>query len=162
MSSFDIVSKVDYQEIDNIVNSVNRELSNRYDFKGSNFTIELNKKEEYIKIKAEDDYKLEQIGSSLKVYATKRNIDINFFSFEDVEKMGGQNVGQNIKIIQGIDKDSSKKIIKIVKDSKLKVQASIQGDEVRIVGKKIDDLQDMMSKIKSSDLDISLQFINFR
>jgi uncharacterized protein YajQ (UPF0234 family) len=162
MPSFDIISKVDQQEIDNVVNSVNRELSNRYDFKDSNFTIEFNKKDELIRIKAEDEYKLEQIGSSLKIYATKRNIDIKFFTFDDIEKLGGKNIGQNIRIIQGIDKDNSKKIIKITKDSKLKIQASIQGDEIRVTGKKIDDLQDMMSKIKSSDLPISLQFINFR
>jgi len=162
MPSFDIISKVDQQEIDNVVNSVNRELSNRYDFKDSNFTIEFNKKDELIRIKAEDEYKLEQIGSSLKIYATKRNIDIKFFTFDDIEKLGGKNIGQNIRIIKGIDKDNSKKIIKITKDSKLKIQASIQGDEIRVTGKKIDDLQDMMSKIKSSDLPISLQFINFR
>jgi len=162
MPSFDIISKVDLQEIDNIVNSANRELSNRYDFKDSNFSIELNKKEEQIKIIAEDDYKLEQIGASIKIYATKRNIDVKFLSFEKIEKLGGKNLGQIIKIIQGIDKENSKKITKIVKDSKLKIQASIQGDEVRVTGKKIDDLQDIMSKIKNSDLPISLQFINFR
>lgn len=162
MPSFDIVSKVDYQEIDNIVNSVKRELGNRYDFKDSNFSINFNKKEENITIKAEDDYKLEQIAISLKIYATKRNINTKFFSFGDVEKLGGQNLGQNIKILQGIDKDNSKKIIKKVKDSKLKIQSSIQGDEVRVVGKKIDDLQNIMSQIKSTDLSISVQFINFR
>lgn len=162
MPSFDIVSKVDYQEIDNVVNSVKRELGNRYDFKDSNFSINFNKKEENITIKAEDDYKLEQIASSLKIYATKRNINTKFFSFGDVEKLGGQNIGQNIKILQGIDKDNSKKIIKKVKDSKLKIQSSIQGDEVRVVGKKIDDLQNIMSQIKSTDLSISVQFINFR
>tara|TARA_Y100000385_G_scaffold192836_1_gene199434 strand:+ start:791 stop:1279 length:489 start_codon:yes stop_codon:yes gene_type:complete len=162
MPSFDIVSKVDYQEIDNVVNSVKRELGNRYDFKDSNFSINFNKKEENITIKAEDDYKLEQIASSLKIYATKRNINTKFFSFGDVEKLGGQNLGQNIKILQGIDKDNSKKIIKKVKDSKLKIQSSIQGDEVRVVGKKIDDLQNIMSQIKSTDLSISVQFINFR
>lgn len=162
MPSFDIVSKVDYQEVDNIVNSVKRELGNRYDFKDSNFSINFNKKEENITIKAEDDYKLEQIAISLKIYATKRNINTKFFSFGDVEKLGGQNLGQNIKILQGIDKDNSKKIIKKVKDSKLKIQSSIQGDEVRVVGKKIDDLQNIMSQIKSTDLSISVQFINFR
>tara|TARA_Y100000389_G_scaffold158294_1_gene159678 strand:+ start:824 stop:1312 length:489 start_codon:yes stop_codon:yes gene_type:complete len=162
MPSFDIVSKVDYQEIDNVVNSVKRELGNRYDFKDSNFSINFNKKEENITIKAEDDYKLEQIAISLKIYATKRNINTKFFSFGDVEKLGGQNLGQNIKILQGIDKDNSKKIIKKVKDSKLKIQSSIQGDEVRVVGKKIDDLQNIMSQIKSTDLSISVQFINFR
>jgi uncharacterized protein YajQ (UPF0234 family) len=162
MPSFDIISKVDLQEIDNIVNSANRELSNRYDFKDSNFSIELNKKEEQVKIIAEDDYKLEQIGASIKIYAIKRNIDVKFLSFEKIEKLGGKNLGQIIKIIQGIDKENSKKITKIVKDSKLKIQASIQGDEVRVTGKKIDDLQDIMSKIKNSDLPISLQFINFR
>jgi uncharacterized protein YajQ (UPF0234 family) len=125
MASFDIISKVDYQEIDNIVNSANRELSNRYDFKDSNFLINFNKKEDLIKIKAEDDYKLEQIAASLKIYATKRNIDVKFFSFEKIEKLGGKNIGQDVKIIQGIDKDNSKKIIKIVKDSKLKIQVKV-------------------------------------
>lgn len=162
MPNFDIVSKVDQQEIDNVVNSVLRELANRYDFRDAVFSIEFDKKENNIKIKAEDDYKLEQITSSLKIYATKRNINTKSFSFEKIEKLGGKNISQTVKIIQGIDKENFKKINKIVKDSKLKIQCAAQGDEVRISGKKIDDLQDIMARLKSADLSISLQFVNFR
>ncbi|MES2677099.1 MAG: YajQ family cyclic di-GMP-binding protein [Pseudomonadota bacterium] len=162
MPSFDIVSKIDMQEIDNAVNSVLRELKNRYDFKGAIFEIVVDAKESKINIHAEDQYKLGQIGDSLKVFATKRGIDVKSLEFEEVQKAGGQSLRQAVKIKQGIDSENAKKVTKYIKDKKLKVQASIRGEEVRVEGKKRDDLQDVMNELKSFSLDLPLQFINFR
>jgi uncharacterized protein YajQ (UPF0234 family) len=162
MPSFDIVSKIDLQEIDNAVNSVVRELGNRYDFKGAKFTVEVDAKENQIKIYAEDDYKLKQIQESIKVYVTKRGIDVKSLEFEKEEKASQKGFRQNVKIKQGIDSDTAKKITKHIKDKKLKVQASIRGEEVRVEGKKRDDLQEVMTEIKTMDAGIALQFINFR
>ncbi len=162
MPSFDIVSKIDMQEIDNAVNSVLRELKNRYDFKGAIFEIVIDTKENKINIHAEDQYKLGQIGDSLKVFATKRGIDVKSLEFEEEQKAGGQSLRQAVKIKQGIDSENAKKITKYIKDKKLKVQASIRGEEVRVEGKKRDDLQDVMQELKSFSLDLPLQFINFR
>lgn len=162
MPSFDIVSKIDFQEIDNVVNSVNRELKNRYDFKGSNFSIEFNQKDSLIIIVAEDDYKMGQIADSLKVYATKRGVDAKSFDFQEKQKAGGNNLRQEVKLINGISQEVAKEIVKQVKATKMKVQASIRGEEVRIDGKKRDDLQEAISMLKSQNYDIPLQFINFR
>ena len=162
MPSFDIVSKIDMQEIDNAVNSVSRELKNRYDFKGAIFEIVIDDKENKINIHAEDQYKLGQIGDSLKVFATKRGIDVKSLEFEEVQKAGGQSLRQAVKIKQGIDSENAKKITKFIKDKKLKVQASIRGEEVRVEGKKRDDLQDVMQELKSFNSELPLQFINFR
>jgi cyclic-di-GMP-binding protein len=162
MPSFDIVSNIDMQEIDNVVNSVLRELKNRYDFKGAVFEVEIDSKENQIKIHVEDEYKLGQIGDSIKVFATKRGIDVKALEFEKLEKAGGQSLRQNVKIKQGIDSENAKKVVKFIKDKKLKVQASIRGEEVRVEGKKRDDLQDVMNELKSFSLDLPLQFINFR
>ena len=162
MPSFDIVSKIDLQELDNAVNSVLRELKNRYDFKGAIFEISIDSKENKINIHAEDEYKLGQIGDSLKVFATKRGIDVKALEFEKAEKSGGNSLRQVIKVKQGVDSDNAKKIVKYIKDKKLKVQASIRGDEVRVEGKKRDDLQDVMIAMKGFGLDLPIQFINFR
>ena len=162
MASFDIVSKVDLNEVNNVVNSVNRELSNRYDFKGSKFTINLNEKENSITIQAPDNYKLEQIGQSIKTYSVKRGINPESYEFKDEEKAGGDSLRQNIIIKQGIDKDVSKKINKFIKDKKMKIQSSVRGDEMRVEGKKIDDLQEMMTELKKENFGAVLQFINFR
>jgi len=160
--SFDIVSKIDMQEIDNAVNSVLRELKNRYDFKGAVFEIVIDVKENKINIHAEDQYKLGQIGDSLKVFATKRGVDVKSLEFEEAQKAGGQSLRQAVKIKQGIDSENAKKITKHIKDKKLKVQASIRGEEVRVEGKKRDDLQDVMNEMKNFSLELPLQFINFR
>jgi hypothetical protein len=162
MPSFDIVSKIDLQELDNAVNSVLRELKNRYDFKGAVFEINIDGKENIINIQAGDEYKLGQIGDSLKVYCTKRGIDSKALDFEKETPAGGNTFKQVIKIKEGIDQESAKKITKFIKDKKLKVQASIRGQEVRIEGKKRDDLQFVMGEIKNIDLNLPLQFINFR
>lgn len=162
MPSFDIVSKIDPQELDNAVNSVLRELKNRYDFKGAIFEITIDNKENKVNIHAEDEYKLGQIGDSLKVFATKRGIDVKALEFEKAEKAGGQSLRQAVKVKQGIDSENAKKVVKFIKDKKLKVQASIRGEEVRVEGKKRDDLQEVMSEIKNIGLNLPLQFINFR
>ncbi len=162
MPSLDIVSKVDMQEVDNAVNSTVRELSNRYDFKGSKFTIDLKKQEDLILISAEDSYKLKAIQESLKVFATKRNIDTKSFIFEKEEDATGNSLRQEVKIKNGIDQESAKKIVKQIKNSKIKVQASIRGDELRVEGKKRDDLQEVINMVKKESSDLALQFINFR
>ncbi|MFT5703646.1 MAG: hypothetical protein ACJAZX_001043 [Rickettsiales bacterium] len=162
MASFDIVSKIDLQEIDNAVNSVLRELKNRYDFKGAIFEIEIDSKDNKINIHAEDEYKLGQICDSLKVFVTKRGIDVKALEFEDAQKAGGQSLRQTVKIKQGLDTENAKKITKFIKEKKLKVQASIRGEEVRVEGKKRNDLQDVIGELKNFDSDLPLQFINFR
>lgn len=162
MPSFDIVSKIDIQEVDNAVNSVLRELTNRYDFKNAKFSIELKTKENEIFINAEDDYKLSQIQDSLKVFVTKRGIDVKSLDFQKPQPASGNSFSQIVKLKNGIEQDFAKKITKLIKDSKVKVQATIRGDEVRIDGKKRDDLQQAISEIKSANFDIALQFINFR
>jgi uncharacterized protein YajQ (UPF0234 family) len=162
MPSFDIVSKVDLQEIDNAVNSVLRELTNRYDFKGAKFGVELKTKENLINIHAEDDYKLGQIRDSLKVFVTKRGVDARVFDFQKEEKASQNSLRQEVKLRNGIEQEVAKKIVKQIKDTKMKVQASIRGDEVRVEGKKIDDLQEAMALLRGTNYDIPLQFINFR
>tara|TARA_A100001015_G_scaffold320059_1_gene445091 strand:+ start:6951 stop:7442 length:492 start_codon:yes stop_codon:yes gene_type:complete len=162
MASFDVVSKIDLQEVDNAVNSVKRELSNRYDFKGANFTIEIDQKDKKINIHAPDDYKLGQIGDSIKAYCVKRGIDVKALVFKDKQEATGNSLRQEINLRDGIEQDTAKKIIKDIKAQKIKVQASIRGDELRVEGKKRDDLQQVMSSIKSGGYDAALQFINFR
>ena len=162
MPSFDIVSKIDFQEIDNAVNNTTREMGSRYDFKSVVWSIELDKKEKKIEINTESDYCLEQIQASLKGAFVKRKLDPVALDFGNVEKAGGKTLRQFIKIKEGIDQENAKKITKFFKQSKLKVQASIQGDEVRISGKSRDDLQQAIQDVKNLGLEIPLQFINFR
>lgn len=162
MPSFDIVSKIDFQEIDNAVNNTTREMGSRYDFKSVIWSIEFDKKEKKIEINTESDYCLEQIQASLKGAFVKRKLDPIALSFGDVEKAGGKTLRQFVKIKEGIDQENAKKITKFFKQSKLKIQASIQGDEVRISGKSRDDLQQAIQDVKNLGLEIPLQFINFR
>ena len=160
MPTFDIVSKFDPSEVDNAIQNLLREISQRYDFKSSNAEIKFEK--ENILIHADDEYKLNQIQEMLKVHLTKRGIDAKILTMGNIEQSAGQSVRQNIKLQQGINKEVSKTIIKMIKDSKIKVQASIQGEEVRVSGKKRDDLQEVMSLIKDKDIELPLQYTNFR
>lgn len=162
MPSFDIVSKINFQELDNAVNSVLRELTNRYDFKGAKFSVELQQKDNKIMISAEDEYKIGQIGDSLKTFCVKRGVDPKALDFQKEELAGGNTIKREIKLKNGIEQEVAKKITKQIKDTKMKVQASIRGDEVRVEGKKRDDLQEAMSFIRSTAYEIPLQFINFR
>lgn len=162
MPSFDVVSKINMQEVDNAVNSVNREITNRYDFKGAVFSIELKQKDNLISISADSENRVVAIADSLKVFATKRGIDVKALDFQDVKQAGGNIVKQDVKMKNGIEQEIAKKIVKQIKDNKMKVQATIKGDEVRIDGKKRDDLQEAMQHLRSANYEIPLQFINFR
>jgi uncharacterized protein YajQ (UPF0234 family) len=160
MPSFDIVSKVDLQEVDNAINSVSREVEQRYDFKGSNCSV--TRDEQEITVKADDNYKLEQIQDMLKVHFLRRKIDPKSLEFGKAEMASGNSLRQKITVKEGIDSETAKLITKEIKGSKMKVQASIRSDEVRIDGKKRDDLQEAMAMIKQIKIDLPLQFINFR
>ncbi len=160
MPSFDIVSKTDMPELNNALDGVRREVTQRYDFKGSNCEITL--EGELITILADDDLKLKQMHELLKVHTTRRNIDPGALDFGKEEAASGNMVRQVVTLKQGIDRELAKKITTAVKQSKLKVQAAVQGDEVRITGKKRDDLQGAMSMIKELNLDQPLQYENFR
>ena len=160
MPSFDIVSETSLQEVDNMIQNVMREVSTRYDFKGSNCSVE--RKENALTVLADDDYKLGQINDLLKAHAVRRNVDPRALDFGKPEKATGNSLRQTITIKQGIDSETAKKITKAVKETKMKVQASIQGDAVRISGKKRDDLQDAMAMVKGLGLELPLSFNNFR
>ncbi len=160
MPSFDVVSNVDMQEVDNAVNSVVREITQRYDFKGSNCSIERDDVE--ITVLADDNYKLEQIHAMLKVHFTKRKIDAKSLDFGTVEQASGNSLRQKITVKQGIESEIAKKIVKEIKIKKMKIQASIRGEEVRVEGKKRDDLQEVMAFLKTLSLELPLQYINFR
>ncbi|MDR3078880.1 MAG: YajQ family cyclic di-GMP-binding protein [Rickettsiales bacterium] len=162
MASFDVVSKIDLQEVDNSVNTVKREIGNRYDFKTASWSLEFDRKEKTITLVADSEYCLQQIQSSLRAALVKRKLDPLSLDFQREEKAGGTSLRQAIKIKEGIDQENAKQVTKLFKQSKLKVQASIQGDEVRISGKSRDDLQTAMGQIKSLNLQLPLQFINFR
>ena len=159
MPSFDAVSEVDLQEVSNAVDQASREIGNRYDFKGSSASVE--HKDNLITVKADNDFQLGQVREVLHLKLAKRGIDILSLQAGKVEA-GNNLVRQSIEVQQGIDKDTGRKIVKTIKQQKLKVQASIQEDKVRISGKKRDDLQAVMALLKDSKLDVPLQFVNFR
>lgn len=160
MPSFDIVSKTDIQEVGNALDGVRREVAQRYDFKGSKAEIEL--KEEMIIILADDDMKLRQMQELLATYMTRRKVDAKALEYGTPETASGNMLRQQVTVKQGIDRELAKKITKAVKQSKLKVQAAVQGDEVRITGKKRDDLQDAIAMLKEMEVELPLQFVNFR
>ncbi|RED50989.1 YajQ family cyclic di-GMP-binding protein [Aestuariispira insulae] len=160
MPSFDVVSKTDMQEVANALDGVKREIAQRYDFKGSE--SEVTQAEEVITILADDDMKLRQIHELLATHMTRRNVDAAALDYGTPQAASGNMVRQTVTIRQGIDKELAKKLTKAVKQSKLKVQAAIQGDEVRVTGKKRDDLQEAITLFKSMDIELPLQFVNFR
>lgn len=160
MPTFDIVSKFDFSEVDNSIQNLKREITQRYDFKASKSEIVVD--DNNIIITTDDEYKLNQIQEMLKVQVTKRGIDAKVLDMGKIESAAGQSVRQSIALKQGIDRDLSKEIIKIVKDSKIKVQISIQGEELRVNGKKRDDLQEVIALLKEKEFNLPLQFVNFR
>ena len=161
MPSFDIVSKVDPQEVDNAVNQAIKEISQRYDFKGSSSEIKWEKKEE-ITIVGDSDNRLKTIIDLLQGKFVKRGISLKSLEYGKVEDASGGLKRQVIKIRQGIPTEKGKEIVKVIKDSGLKVQGQIMDDQVRVTGKKIDDLQAVIQTLKTKDLDINLQFVNIR
>jgi hypothetical protein len=160
MPSFDIVSQVNQQEVKNAVEQANKEIANRYDFKGSDARIE--QKELDLTVFADDDFKLGQVMDVLRGRLAKRSVDPRYLDPGSVEKISGDKVKQPIKIKVGIAQDKAKNIVKLIKDSKLKVAGSIQGDAVRVSGGKKDDLQAAIQLVRTSVADLPLQFINFR
>ena len=160
MPSFDIVSKTDLNEVDNAVDGLRREIATRFDFKGSKATIERNEVE--LTVNADDEQKLKQLHELLRVHLTRRKLDPGALDYGKIEHAAGQSVRQIITVKQGIDKELAKKIVKAIKDSKSKVQAAIQGDELRISAKKIDDLQATIALVKGLGIEQPLQYLNFR
>lgn len=160
MPSFDIVSKTDLAEVENALDGVRREISTRFDFKGSKCTLE--RKDAAITIIADDEMKLRQVQELVRGYFARRKLDSKALDFGTSERASGNTVRQIATVKQGIDRDLGKTIVKAVKDSKLKVQAAIQGDELRITGKKRDDLQAAIALLRGLEADRPVQFVNFR
>ena len=162
MPTFDIVCRYELHEIENTVNMVKRDILNRYDFKGSSTNITFNKKNASIKIESNSEMQIESVQAMLEKRAMGRKVSLKTFKFLDIEKGSGMSVRQNIELKEGISKDNAKKINKLIKDSKLKVQSQIQGDQLRVSGKKIDDLQTIITFLKNENIGIPLQFINIK
>ena len=160
MPSFDVVNKLDFQEIDNAIGNATREITNRYDFKGSDTSIE--RKENDLTVVTDDELKLNQVHDLLITHLVRRKIDPLCLSKKSLEKAGGNKVRQFYKFIEGIEQAISKQITAEVKSSKIKVQVKINGNELRVDGKKKDDLQSVMQMIENSNLGIPVQFVNFR
>lgn len=160
MPSFDVVSRLDHQEIDNAIGNATREITTRYDFKGSNTSIE--KKENSIVVLTDDEMKAGQVNDMLVTHFVRRKVDPLCLKKKELEKAGGNKIKQIYDLIEGIDQSICKKLIADVKSSKIKVQVKINGNELRIDGKKKDDLQSVIQLIESSNIGIPIQFINFR
>lgn len=162
MPSFDIVSKVEAQSLDNAVNVTTKEITNRFDFKGSHVVINLEKKDYLIKLETEDDMKMRQLIDVLISRAHKQGIAPEAFDTGKEGQQSGKFWRKEVKVRNGLAQEDAKKIVKLIKDSGMKVQASIQDDLVRVTGKKIDDLQSVIQLCKSGNLGIPLQFVNMR
>jgi cyclic-di-GMP-binding protein len=160
MPSFDIVSKTELTEVDNAIAGVTREISTRFDFKGSISKVE--RKEAELTIHADDGMKLKQVQELVKGYFVRRKLDPGCLDWKPEEKATGNSVRQTVVIKQGIDRELAKKIVTAIKDSKMKVQTSIQGDELRITGKKRDDLQAAIALVRGLKIEQPLQYLNFR
>jgi len=160
--SFDIVSKVDMQEVTNAVQQSVKEIQQRFDFKGSKSSIELNKEAAEITLVSDDEYKLKSLTEILKAKLVKRSVSLKSLGFGTVEKAAGDTVRQVVTLQQGISMEGAKNIVKLIKETKLKVQAEIQKDQVRVRAKKIDDLQTVMQMLKGKDFDFHIEFINYR
>jgi len=159
MPSFDVVSEVDIQEVRNAVDQAVRELGTRFDFKGVDAGFEL--VEQSIQLHAEEEFQLGQMLDILRDKFTRRGVDVRALDPNEIQPSGKQK-RQSFGLKQGIDRDTAKKMVKLVKDSKLKVQSQVQGDQVRVTGKKRDDLQQVMASLKAADFDMPLEFNNFR
>ncbi len=162
MPSFDVVNTVDMQEVTNTVTNAGKEILQRYDFRGSNTQVELNETDKQIVVRTEDEMKIEAVREILLTHATRRKLDVACFDFKKAEPAGGKTMRQEITIQDGIEREIAQKVVKDVKGTKIKVQVAIQGEELRISGKKRDDLQQVITFLKSQDYGIPLQFINMR
>ena len=160
MPSFDVVSDANLVEVKNAVDQSNKEISTRFDFKGSDARVE--QKERELTAYADSEFQLNQVRDVLTGKMVKRNVDVRFLDLGKIEKIGGDKVKQVIKIRNGIESDAAKKIVRLIKDSKMMVQASIQGDAVRVSGAKRDDLQSAIALLRKEVTDLPLEFNNFR
>ena len=162
MPSFDIVNQLDLQEIDNAVNMVKRDIATRYDFKGSSSSITLSKSDKNIIINGDVEYQIDTIFDMLQNRAISRKVSVKVFKSNDTENASGMTFRKKIDLQSGISKENGKKINVMIKEMKLKVNSQIQGEHVRVTGKKIDDLQTVMNTLKEKNLDIPLQFVNMK
>ncbi|HTR99304.1 MAG TPA: YajQ family cyclic di-GMP-binding protein [Bacteroidota bacterium] len=160
--SFDIVSEVNLQETDNAINQARKEIAQRYDFKGSKSTIDLDLKEKKIAVTSDDDFKLKAVIDILQNKLIKRGVPLKALDYGPVEPAAGGTVRQSIGLRVGIDKDNARLIVKMIKDTKIRVQAQIMDDQVRVSGKAKDDLQSVMNMIRNADLKFAVQFTNYR
>lgn len=159
MPSFDIVSTIDNHEVTNAVDQANREVTTRFDFKDSNARLEL--KDEKITIIAPTDFQVKQVDEILRNKLSKRQVDIRALKYDEISTSLNE-AKQSIEIKQGIDTEAAKKIVKMIKETKIKVQASIQGDQIRVTGKKRDDLQEVIAFLREAKVELPLQYVNFR
>ena len=159
MPSFDTVSEVNHHELSNAIDQANREIGTRYDFKGSDAKIE--QVDNQLMLSAESDFQIKQMTPILKEKMSKRGIDVSCLEFSDVVEMN-KRARQQVLVREGLDQDLARKIVRLIKDSKIKAQAAIQGDQVRVTGKKRDDLQQIMKLLREANLGIPPQFNNFR
>ena len=162
MPSFDVVSQVEMHELDNTINNTLKEIATRYDFRNTNTTVTLDKKEKVVRVVTADKMKMEAVREMLLAQAAKRKLDLKSFQFEDSQPTSDAAFKRDIKIREGIDQKTAKHIVKMIKETKMKVQAAIQGDEVRVSAKKIDDLQSVIALLKQANLEIPLQYINMK
>lgn len=160
--SFDIVSKVDLQEVLNAVQQATKEISQRFDFRGSKSSIELNKDKYEITLVSDDEPKLKSVVDILQSKLIKRNVSLKALTYGKIDPAAGSTVRQMVTLQQGIPTEKAKEIVKIIKDTKLKVQAEIQKDQLRVRAKKIDDLQTIIELLKGKDLNIYIEFVNYR
>ena len=162
VSSFDVVSKVDIQEVKNALDQALKEIHQRFDFKGTRTELTLKEKESELVLVSDDEYKLKSVVDIVKAKLVKRNVSVRAFAFGPVEPALGGTVRQVAKIQNGLSSEKAKEIVKLIKDEKFKVQAQIQGDQVRVQGKSKDELQTVIARLKSQDFGIDLQYINYR
>jgi len=162
MPTFDIVSEVNHVEIRNAVEQCNKEIANRFDFKGSDARVEVNEKEKTLTAFADDEFKLRQLRDVLTQKLAKRGVDIRALESGNVEPVSGNKIKETIKVREGIEQDRAKGLVRLIKDSKLKVQATIQGEALRVTGAKKDALQETIALVRKSVTDVPLQFKNFR
>lgn len=162
MPSFDIMCEANAVEVKNAVDTANKEIANRFDFKGSDARFELKEKEHEITAFADDDFKLGQVRDVLLAKFAKRGVDARFLKIEDAEKIGGDKMKQKMTVKNGVESELAKRIVKLIKDNKLKVTASIQGDVVRVTGAKKDVLQEAIALVRKSVADVPLSYQNFR
>jgi hypothetical protein len=162
MPSFDIMCEANSVELKNAVDTANKEVANRYDFKGSDARFELNEKEHEITAFADDDFKLGQVRDVLLSKMAKRGVDARFLDVKDPEKIGGDKMKQKMVVKNGVESELAKRIVKLIKDNKVKVTASIQGDVVRVTGAKKDSLQEAIALVRQGVTDVPLSYQNFR